>query len=157
MSYPSYLIHFNGNHSSKNGQFISGDGDKDGIVDDHAHRSKTVKRYSGENARANLAKDGSYKVKKLIGKEQKKRGYKSDRSQINADLKKAESIANKKFNTLKKKDKTLDEYDLQDMIDDAYDRVHDYNKERITDIMGAGFDKKSAELIDKYLTNPWIK
>lgn len=31
----SYLIHFNGNHSSKNGQFVSGDGDKDGVIDDH--------------------------------------------------------------------------------------------------------------------------
>lgn len=39
MSYPSYLIHFNKNHSSSTGQFISGDGDGDGIVNDHAHRS----------------------------------------------------------------------------------------------------------------------
>ena len=31
----NYLMHFNGNHSSKNGQFVSGDGDKDGVVDDH--------------------------------------------------------------------------------------------------------------------------
>lgn len=30
-----YLIHFNGNHSSRNGQFVSGDGDKDGVIDDH--------------------------------------------------------------------------------------------------------------------------
>lgn len=36
----SYLIHFNKNHSKANGQFISGDGDSDGIVNDHAHRSK---------------------------------------------------------------------------------------------------------------------
>ena len=35
----SYLIHFNGLHSSKNGQFVSGDGDKDGIINDHAHRN----------------------------------------------------------------------------------------------------------------------
>ena len=37
----NYLIHFNKNHSKANGQFISGDGDSDGIVDDHAHRSKS--------------------------------------------------------------------------------------------------------------------
>lgn len=36
----SYLVHFNKNHSKANGQFISGDGDSDGIVNDHAHRSK---------------------------------------------------------------------------------------------------------------------
>ena len=38
--YPDYLVHFNKNHSPKNGQFTSGDGDGDGISDDHAHRSK---------------------------------------------------------------------------------------------------------------------
>jgi len=40
MPYSDYLIHFNKNHSKANGQFISGDGDSDGIVNDHAHRSK---------------------------------------------------------------------------------------------------------------------
>lgn len=39
MSYPNYLIHFNKNHSSSTGQFISGDGDGDGVVNDHSHRS----------------------------------------------------------------------------------------------------------------------
>lgn len=38
-----YLIHFNGNHSRKNGQFISGDGDNDGVVDDH-HNYKRNKQ-----------------------------------------------------------------------------------------------------------------
>ena len=40
MEYPTYLVHFNKNHSKANGQFISGDGDGDGIIDDHAHRGK---------------------------------------------------------------------------------------------------------------------
>lgn len=31
----AFICHFNGNHSSKSGQFTSGDGDKDGVVDDH--------------------------------------------------------------------------------------------------------------------------
>lgn len=35
-----YLIHFNGNHSRRNGQFINGDGDNDGIVDDHHNYSR---------------------------------------------------------------------------------------------------------------------
>ena len=35
--YPTYLIHFNKNHSNYNGQFTSGDGDGDGIRDDHHH------------------------------------------------------------------------------------------------------------------------
>ena len=39
VQYPSYLIHYNKNHSKANGQFVSGDGDGDGIVNDHSHRS----------------------------------------------------------------------------------------------------------------------
>ena len=35
-----YLMHFNKNHDPKNGQFTFGDGDDDGIRDDHAHRGK---------------------------------------------------------------------------------------------------------------------
>ena len=35
----AYLIHYNKNHSTKNGQFISGDGDGDGIINDHSHKS----------------------------------------------------------------------------------------------------------------------
>lgn len=36
----AYLIHYNKNHSPKNGQFISGDGDADGVRDDHHNYSK---------------------------------------------------------------------------------------------------------------------
>lgn len=35
-----YLAHFNGNHSRHNGQFINGDGDNDGIIDDHHNYSR---------------------------------------------------------------------------------------------------------------------
>ena len=38
----NYLIHFNQNHSPKNGQFIAGDGDGDGIIDDHRNQRKTA-------------------------------------------------------------------------------------------------------------------
>lgn len=38
--YPTYLVHFNKNHSSKNGQFTFGDGDGDNIRDDHHNYSK---------------------------------------------------------------------------------------------------------------------
>jgi hypothetical protein len=40
MFYPNYLIHFNKNHSSSSGQFISGDGDGDGVLDDHHNYEK---------------------------------------------------------------------------------------------------------------------
>ena len=38
--HPTYLVHFNKNHSSKNGQFTFGDGDGDNIRDDHHNYSK---------------------------------------------------------------------------------------------------------------------
>lgn len=38
--YPTYLIHFNKNHSSKTGQFTFGDGDGDNIRDDHHNYAK---------------------------------------------------------------------------------------------------------------------
>lgn len=58
-----YLIHFNSNHSPRNGQFIRGDGDKDGIVDDHAHRRKGDRRrdprdHKPENPNPNGSQSG---------------------------------------------------------------------------------------------------
>ena len=38
-----YLIHYNKNHSPKNGQFISGDGDGDGVANDNAHSKYELK------------------------------------------------------------------------------------------------------------------
>lgn len=51
--YPNYLIHFNKNHSKANGQFVSGDGDGDGIVNDHANdrKKKTASTYNEKIAK----------------------------------------------------------------------------------------------------------
>ena len=40
MNYPSYLVHFNQNHSKKNGQFTSGDGDGDGTRDERSRHGR---------------------------------------------------------------------------------------------------------------------
>ena len=42
--YPSYLIHYNKNHSKSNGQFVSGDGDGDGQVNDRAAKKAQKER-----------------------------------------------------------------------------------------------------------------
>ena len=39
-----YIAHFNKNHSPKNGQFVSGDGDGDGITNDHKNGQKTERK-----------------------------------------------------------------------------------------------------------------
>ena len=40
--YPDYLVHYNKNHSKSNGQFVSGDGDGDGVTNDHANQKKQL-------------------------------------------------------------------------------------------------------------------
>lgn len=42
MPYPNYLIHFNRQHDPKTGKFIFGDGDGDGIANDHAYKKKII-------------------------------------------------------------------------------------------------------------------
>lgn len=42
MRYPSYLVHVNNNHNPKTGQFAPGDGDGDGISNDHANQRKKM-------------------------------------------------------------------------------------------------------------------
>lgn len=37
----AYLIHYNKNHSKTNGQFVSGDGDGDGITNDQHHKKES--------------------------------------------------------------------------------------------------------------------
>lgn len=48
---PSYLCHYNKNHSKVNGQFTSGDGDGDGIVDDRRNQ-KPFKSMSRKEQKA---------------------------------------------------------------------------------------------------------
>ncbi len=50
MYYSNYIIHYNQNHSKSNGQFISGDGDGDGIVNDHANQRKANARRAAERS-----------------------------------------------------------------------------------------------------------
>lgn len=54
-----YLIHYNKNHSKANGQFISGDGDGDGVVNDHANQYKKDHR-----AAANMRTNGKKMLKR---------------------------------------------------------------------------------------------
>lgn len=57
----NYLMHFNKNHSKSNGQFISGDGDDDGIIDDHHNYSRNKKGdTSGSNVSDTPKKKGLF-------------------------------------------------------------------------------------------------
>jgi len=60
MSYPTYLIHFNKNHD-KRGRFTSGDGDNDGILDDHHNYAKN------KQAQSKNGGGGASSLDKMIG------------------------------------------------------------------------------------------
>lgn len=71
----AYLIHYNKNHNPKNGQFAPGDGNGDGIVNDHANRKKAndSKDYyvtsSGEKIRKPVKeKEGKYTISNVTRK-----------------------------------------------------------------------------------------
>ena len=114
MNYPTYLVHFNKNHSTKNGQFVSGDGDGDGIINDHANQNKYVKnpwavRRKLQNKDGTLTEQG----KKNID------AYNTDKK----NLKSAEKEAKKLFKQSKglKKDfgGSWDEVDDEDFFSET--------------------------------------
>lgn len=60
----NYLMHFNKNHSPKDGKFTSGDGDGDGQINDHAHRIKMQKKLNKALKKAEIASEAYEKSKK---------------------------------------------------------------------------------------------
>jgi hypothetical protein len=69
----NYLIHYNKNHSKANGQFVSGDGDGDGMVNDNVNRRKGVWSAKIENYnKGTMFRDPYY-----IDKKGNKRSYQS--------------------------------------------------------------------------------
>lgn len=66
MEYPTYLIHFNKNHSPKNGQFTSGDGDGDNIRDDHHNYSKN--KVTSPDGRTIKVNRGTRKAMDMLAK-----------------------------------------------------------------------------------------
>lgn len=156
MNYPSYLIHFNKNHSSKNGQFINGDGDGDGTADEHHRYTKNKKlaKYTG-GSKEDLKKANRYKLGNIINKElskTKNREYRDAAEKYRSDIqKKAEILAKEKFNEKKKKDKTLDSYDYEDMVDEFFDKYFNNLKYESMQIRDLGYNEEAAEYITRYL------
>lgn len=113
MWYPTYLVHFNKNHSSKDGRFTSGDGDGDGIVNDHHNYAKNKeaedKKTSGGGGAINLDEDDTgedekneeeekskgvtskYTLKELM-KRQNEKSKKKKKSKAKAGKKKKKKI-----------------------------------------------------------------
>ena len=70
----AYLIHYNKNHSPKNGQFTSGDGDADGVRDDHHNYSKNKVTSPKGDWGPHDSRDRKYR-KKLIKMDKQRQLY----------------------------------------------------------------------------------
>lgn len=82
MGYPDYLVHYNRNHDKKSGRFTYGDGDGDGIRDDHSNQKdkesfgdkvkKAAKTYDEvtESSRNRSLRTEKYKVDRGILRKQ---------------------------------------------------------------------------------------
>lgn len=74
MYHTTYLIHFNKNHSKANGQFVSGDGDGDGIANDHANQRKSTRSTPrSKHQNGGYSNTQAYKA----GKQQLVRGFRT--------------------------------------------------------------------------------
>jgi len=71
----NYLCHYNKNHSKANGQFTSGDGDGDGIVNDQVNQRKKKGQYSAKIE--NYHKGNMFQEAYYIDKRGNKRSYQS--------------------------------------------------------------------------------
>ena len=178
MDYPTYLAHFNRNHDSRNGQFTYGDGDADGITDDHHHKSNTIKKYSGENADKNLNKHGRYKVYKKLSKEIEKERFKQyGLSSYNVNRHKgigknsemaekkskkyseeADRLAKNEWDKNRKKYDRLGYMDVEELAMEIYDdkfRHEDMMNKDIAYLLDLGYDKQGAKKVAEFLNSPY--
>ena len=82
VTYSNELMHFNKNHSPANGQFTTGDGDGDGIVDDHRNQYKIDKKVTKDNIavitanrKRNKIVDKAIRTNDKVAKEKEKKIY----------------------------------------------------------------------------------
>ena len=159
----NYLCHFNKNHSPKNGQFTSGDGDGDNIRDDHHNYkknkgdlsvSKSLKKYTGKNAEKNLKKDGYYKVASNLSKEYEKRyGDGSGKNTSIADKKRKNAIRNLDKKAEKMLLNGVSEQEVFDFYGNMENKIFnddavEYGRAWMKDI---GFNDMDADVINKFL------
>lgn len=71
-NYSTYLVHFNKNHDSKNGQFTFGDGDADGISDDHSNQKKNRFGMSRGSSNSNNVQKNQSNVVDISSRSNKK-------------------------------------------------------------------------------------
>ena len=165
--YPDYLVHFNKLHSKKNGQFVSGDGDSDGIADEHHRYSKNgvVEKWSGDRVRSikidskNVKKN--YKISRKMRDDLEKahnsskpgKHYTEVANKTAAANKKAEEMAWKEFNSRKAKGEKLDEYDYEDIFDKFISNLSPTGRDyTVAALLDLGYSERDAKDVDEFLS-----
>lgn len=128
----NYLVHYNKNHSKANGQFTSGDGDGDGVVNDRKYQK--LDRMSNKQLHDTF--------KKEIHKQRKARLGWSNQWLSNEPIgKKTQQLVNSR-NKMEKAYKNSPEYKKWDKKVKALDRKFEYG-----DIDGDEYDEKFEKLM----------
>ena len=98
IKYSSYLRHMNENHSPKTGQFISGDGDGDGITKDH----KNQRSFNSTKASriSKTVSEGSRNLSSNLNSFSKKQNSRADLS----------NLSNKELNDILTRERMEQEY-----------------------------------------------
>lgn len=80
----NYLVHYNKNHSKANGQFTSGDGDGDGISDDHHNYKKNKWAIKGklQYKDGTLTERGKYNLNAYKEYKEKEKKYQTEVNRI---------------------------------------------------------------------------
>ena len=99
-----YLIHFNRNHNPKNGRFDFGDGDGDGIRNDHANHKKET---FGKKV------DKAVRTYDKLNRHARKRTLETEQYKVNKSDLKAQQAENERVKTASETDKRRDELELQ--------------------------------------------
>ena len=94
----TYLVHFNQNHDRKNGRFTYGDGDGDGIVDDHANQKKETSA-GGKIGKAVEAYDNARDY--VRSRQAKEDQYQLSKAKRNLEKERVENLRNAEQNDIK--------------------------------------------------------
>lgn len=143
-----YLIHFNKNHSKKNGQFDSGDGDGDGIRDDHhnyARNKGDLADAQKDQMRSIVNNPGAQRMagKAIVGAGKIAAGFAFSKTKLGKTLKEANYKAvTKEFLKATGLDKMY--------VDTGFNNDVNNFKNKMYDTVGSKASNVANKAIDKY-------
>ena len=151
MWYPSYLIHYNKNHSSKNGRFVSGDGDGDGILDDHHNYARNKQAQSGGGGSSDMDKVIGDQIDEMVRK------YNNPEKPTTYTLKKKDDKKKKKKTSSGSKKTTKKKTASKITIDTFKDGVASVNQNNNGDWQNLSSNISSEDIVNLINENIGIR